>query len=67
MNHDYAHCLDYKADKCPKSCFRAQLTEELKQNIDRVDFMVLWANFKGTQYCELDSTEPTTWTERTDK
>ena len=30
MNHDATHCADYKKSKCPKSCYRAQLTEELK-------------------------------------
>ena len=28
MNHDYAHCSDYRKD-CPKDCFRAQITKEL--------------------------------------
>lgn len=52
MNHDYAHCLDYKKGKCPKKCFRAKLTEDLNNHISE-GFMVTWANFKGTQYCEV--------------
>ena len=31
MNHDYAHCEDYDVN-CPKECFRAKLTEDLRQN-----------------------------------
>ena len=29
MNHDNAHCLDYK-DDCPKECFRGQLVRDLQ-------------------------------------
>ena len=48
MNHDATHCLDYKKS-CPKSCYRAQLTEELK-NI-YYPLPTSWANFKGTKEC----------------
>ena len=48
MNHDATHCYDYTS-ACPKSCYRAQLTEELK----RIDYHlpVSWSLFKYTDYC----------------
>lgn len=49
MNHDATHCLDYKKSVCPKSCYRAQLTEDL-QNIDYF-LPTSWSNFKGTKMC----------------
>lgn len=50
MNHDATHCADYKKSKCPKTCYRAQLTEELK-NI-YYPLPVSWANLDGSVYCE---------------
>ena len=49
MNHDATHCADYKKGKCPKTCYRAQLTEELR-NIIYV-LPTSWAHYKGTDYC----------------
>ena len=49
MNHDASHCLDYKKNQCPKTCYRAKLTEELR-NID-YRLPTSWVHFKGTQYC----------------
>ena len=46
MNHDASHCLDYK-QSCPKSCYRAKLTEELK-HID-YPLSVSWMHFKDTK------------------
>lgn len=57
MNHDYAHCFEYDSKKCPKKCFRAKLTKELLENIDEVGFLVSWAHFKGTQYCEMEKND----------
>ena len=51
MNHDATHCLDYKKS-CPKSCYRAQLTKELK-NI-YYPLPVSRAHFKGTKECETE-------------
>ena len=48
MNHDATHCLDYEMS-CPKSCYRAQLTEELKKIC--YPLPTSWANFKGTKEC----------------
>ena len=50
MNHDNAHCLDFKKN-CPKKCFRAQLTREVEE-IEELQFIPLtWAHFKGTEEC----------------
>lgn len=48
MNHDYAHCLDYKPD-CPKECFRSQLVRDL-ENLDR-RIPVSWMHLGGTDEC----------------
>lgn len=32
MNHDATHCADYERGKCPKNCYRAQLTQDLKDS-----------------------------------
>lgn len=54
MNHDATHCCDYKKSKCPKSCYRAQLTQDLKDNRYRfVGIPLSWANFKGTDECPM--------------
>ncbi len=51
MNHDVTHCADYKKSKCPKSCYRAQLTEDLRRRIYLLP--TSWAHFKGTRECPL--------------
>ncbi len=52
MNHDYAHCLDYDENGCPKRCFRGALVRDL---VNVPDYLpITWANFKGTQYCEME-------------
>lgn len=48
MNHDAAHCLDCRPG-CPKSCYRAQLTRELRETVYLLP--VSWAYFEGTKYC----------------
>lgn len=53
MNHDYAHCLDYQRGKCPNACFRARLTEDLKQRGDLRNMPMTWASFKGAEECQL--------------
>ena len=54
MNHDYAHCLEYKKGKClKKTCFRAELVEDLKNYIGDSS-VVTWASLKGTKYCEME-------------
>lgn len=56
MNHDYAHCADYRKD-CPKDCFRAQLVRDLKQRTDLIWLRVSWIHFKGTDECRKEVTE----------
>lgn len=48
MNHDNAHCLDYK-DDCPKECFRGQLVRDLQENGKTM--IVSWMSFEGTDEC----------------
>ena len=53
MNHDYAHCADYKRDICPKECFRGQLTRQdlgIRPELLYCSYM----NFKGTEECMLN-------------
>lgn len=58
MNHDATHCNDYKVSKCPKTCYRAQLTQELRDNQYRfLRLPISWANFKGTEECPLITKE----------
>ena len=49
MNHDATHCVDYKKGKCPKGCYRAQLTEELRNILYLLP--TSWAHFEGTKEC----------------
>ena len=56
MNHDYAHCSDYRKD-CPKECFRAQLVRDLKQRTDLFGLPFTWMSFKGTKECKKEVTE----------
>lgn len=52
MNHDYTHCLDYEPDKCPLSCFRAEVTRDLeKRKYEFIGVPISWAHFKGTKEC----------------
>ena len=51
MNHDATHCADYQKSKCPPSCYRAQLTEELRHTSYQLP--TSWASFKGTRECLL--------------
>ena len=49
MNHDATHCADYKKWACPKSCYLAQLTDEL-QNIF-YPLPTSWSHYKDTKVC----------------
>ena len=51
MNHDATHCADYKVNKCPKRCYRARLTQELRETPLWIWLPISWAHFEGTQYC----------------
>lgn len=52
MNHDATHCLDYRAGQCPKKCWRAELTENLKHRPDLVWLDVSWAHLAETEECQ---------------
>ena len=52
MNHDYTHCFDYD-ETCPKTCFRAELTEEFeKRREEFVGIPLSFSHLKGTDECE---------------
>lgn len=51
MNHDATHCADWNKRKCPKSCYRGQLTEELEERSDLWYMPISYANLKGTGEC----------------
>lgn len=53
MNHDYSHCLDYLPN-CPKECFRAQLTEDLRSRKDLIGVLLTWAHFYETDECVME-------------
>lgn len=48
MNHDATHCADW-TKACPKKCYRAQLTEEVRHTVYLLS--TSWAHFKGTEEC----------------
>lgn len=50
MNHDYAHCMDYR-DDCPMECFRARLTKEA---LDKCYTIVSFMHFEGTEECKRE-------------
>lgn len=53
MNHDYAHCMDYR-DDCPMECFRARLTKDaLNKHYTIVSFM----HFEGTDECKREESK----------
>lgn len=54
MNHDATHCADYRNGKCPKKCYLAQLTQDLRDDPYRfLRLPVSWANFKETKECQM--------------
>lgn len=48
MNHDYAHCMDYR-DDCPMECFRARLT---KDALDKHYTILSFMHFENTDECK---------------
>ena len=51
MNHDATHCLDYDKEKCPKSCYRAELTEELNERKDLWGMPLSYSHLLETDEC----------------
>ena len=56
MNHDACHCSDYNKTVCPKDCYRAQLTQDLRDIWESKlhGIPMSFAAFKGTKYCKLE-------------
>jgi hypothetical protein len=50
MNHDVTHCADWNIN-CPKSCYRAQITEDLRKI--EYPWPVSFAMFRRTAECPL--------------
>ena len=50
MNHDVTHCADYTT-ACPKSCYRAEVTADLRNRIDLLSMPMSFAHYKGTKEC----------------
>lgn len=63
MMHDASHCLNYDRKICPKSCYRAELTQELEDRKDLIGVPMTWSAFRGTKECELTKREesPSKW------
>lgn len=52
MTHDVCHCYDYNRYICPEECYRAKVTQDLKDNYEQYEGIPMsFANFKGTPYC----------------
>lgn len=59
MNHDVTHCVDYAPNKCPASCFRAEVTKEFYDRYDELgQFPTSWAYFSRSAQCPLNSEQP---------
>lgn len=53
MNHDYAHCMDYR-DDCPMECFRTRLTKEA---LDKHYTIVSFMHFENTDECKREESK----------
>ncbi len=53
MNHDNAHCLDF-SERCPKSCFRAQLSRDLKDRTDLFGIPLTYQHFEDCRYAKKE-------------
>lgn len=51
MNHDATHCQDYVKGVCPKTCYRAEITEDLQQRSDLYYLPISWASFIYSEEC----------------
>ena len=52
---DYALCANYERNKCPTSCFRAQITESTWQRANESGELIIctFSCFEGTSECKL--------------
>ena len=55
MNHDNAHCLDYRSS-CPEKCFRAQLERDLLAHPGIVRWLT-YSHLRETEECLAASKE----------
>lgn len=54
MNHDYAHCADFKPS-CPRNCFRAKLERDLRTNgMNYVGIPISYVHFKESGMCQME-------------
>lgn len=53
MNHDATHCADWDKKRCPKSCYRAKLTEELEKRSDLWYLPISYSHFWGGGFCPM--------------
>lgn len=65
--NDYALCANYERDKCPTSCFRAQITERTQQRANESGETIIctFTCFEGTSECELKGEREMTENEST--
>lgn len=62
MNHDEAHCADFRKSRCSKRCYRARLTRELFEMKARGELKgvpMSFAHFKGTDACPMEGEKET--------
>lgn len=53
METDYTYCSDWR-ETCPKSCFRAEITENLQKEREKhIGVPLSYACFRGTDECGL--------------
>ena len=55
MNHDASHCFDYDKEKCPKTCYRARLTEEVINRPELWQIPLSYSHFFNTEECEINN------------
>lgn len=51
MIHDATHCIDYNPDTCPENCYRAQLSEDVKNFKYFWPVTLSYARFENTREC----------------
>lgn len=66
FDHDYTYCSDYDIEKCPKTCFRAEVTQEFRDELKNagdswgtISVLASWSHFKNTEQCPLANIETT--------
>lgn len=60
MTYDITYCEDYERDICPKTCYRAEITQKLRDEAIKDSFdpktfaMLSYAHFKNGPYCPME-------------